>query len=86
MLEKSTNMALALCEQNVRMCPSIWLCHRPIVRMSMPKELEDKKATSIFVAFSLIIVLESFSLMNRTTTDERERLQLWTREIKRADS
>ena len=54
--------------------------------MSIPKTLEEKKAISTFVAFSLMTVLELFSLMNETTTEEKERLQIGTREMKRADA
>ena len=46
-----------------------------IVKMSIPKALEEKKTMSIFVAFSLMTVLELFLLMNRTTTEEGENLQ-----------
>ena len=54
--------------------------------MSITKALEEKKAMSVFVAFSLMTVLELFSLMNRTTTEEKEKLRIGTREIKRADA
>ena len=82
LLKISPNLALVPREKNVRMFPSIRHCHRPIVRMSIPKTFEEKIALSIFVTFSLMTVLELFSLMNKTTMEERERLQIGTREMK----
>ena len=46
----------------MRKCHSIRHCHRPIVRVSILKPLEEKKAMSIYVAFSLMNGLEYFSL------------------------
>ena len=54
--------------------------------MSIPKALEEKITITIFVAFSFMTVLELFPLMYKTTTEERERLQIGTREMKRANA